>query len=140
MALRREIVILFGDNFADEPCQAAGVAQIAVMQEEPAFTRVRIVVDAVQASGVEGAGAPDDSMHFVTFGQKEFREIRAVLSSDAGNERFFRHREREGLAKSRRRASNRKSKRASEGPKGGALSFCSLRRPYSPSSQLRRYF
>ena len=30
-------------------------------------------------------------MDFVSFGKKQFREIRAVLAGDAGDERFFVH-------------------------------------------------
>jgi hypothetical protein len=62
---------------------------------------VRVPVDVVQAAGVEGAGAADDAMHLVAFGQEELgqacaersRSIGAVLAGDAGDEGLFSHAE-----------------------------------------------
>ena len=52
---------------------------------------VRIVVNAVEPSGVEGAGATDEAVYFITFAQQKFGEIGTVLSGDAGDECFFAH-------------------------------------------------
>jgi len=52
---------------------------------------MRIGVNRVKPSGVECARASDDAMHFIPFAKQQFGQIRAVLSSDAGNQRFFSH-------------------------------------------------
>jgi hypothetical protein len=43
----------------------------------------------VQAPRVEGAGAADDAMHFVAFGQQEFGQVGAILAGDADDQGFF---------------------------------------------------
>jgi hypothetical protein len=51
---------------------------------------VRILVEVVDAAGVEGRRAPDHAVHFVAFVEKELREVGAVLTGDAGDQRTFR--------------------------------------------------
>ena len=43
----------------------------------------------VDTDGVEGAGATDDSVHFISFFQKEFAQVGAVLAGDPGDQGFF---------------------------------------------------
>jgi hypothetical protein len=61
------------------------------MQVEPDFLTiaVRVVIDVVDAAGVEGTGTADDAMDFVALGKQQFSEIRTVLSGDASDESFF---------------------------------------------------
>jgi hypothetical protein len=47
------------------------------------------MVDMVNPAGVKGTGAADDAVHFVAFGQQQFRQIGTILSGDSCNERFF---------------------------------------------------
>ena len=54
---------------------------------EAAF--VRIGVDGIEALGIEGGGAAYDPVNLVAFGQQQFREKRAVLSGNSGNESLF---------------------------------------------------
>src|SRR6266513_1250382 len=61
------------------------------MQEELRSTRMRIVVNRIQSSGVKRARPPYNAVHLVSFRQQQFRQIRAVLPGDAGDERFLRH-------------------------------------------------
>jgi hypothetical protein len=44
-----------------------------------------------EARSVKGAGAADDAVNFVTLGQKQFRQVRTVLTRDAGDKRAFGH-------------------------------------------------
>ena len=46
---------------------------------------VRVAVEVVDAAGVEGAGAADDAVDFVAFGEQELGQIGAVLAGDAGD-------------------------------------------------------
>ena len=89
MALRGEIVNFLRLDLVDQPCQRAGIAEIAVVQHQPVAGGVRVGVDMLQAARVEGTGAADDAMHLVALRQQQFRQIRTILASDSGNERFF---------------------------------------------------
>ena len=44
---------------------------------------MRIVVEVLEALGVESAGPPDQAMHFVAFIEKQLGEVRAILACDA---------------------------------------------------------
>ena len=59
------------------------------MEKEPDAVDVRIGVEVVDPRGIEGAGAADDAVHFVAFFKQQVRQVGAVLSGDAGDERFF---------------------------------------------------
>jgi hypothetical protein len=50
---------------------------------------VRIGVKVIDAGSVERAGAPNDSVDFVTFLKQKIGKITSVLASDSGNESFF---------------------------------------------------
>src|SRR5207253_8096270 len=56
MALRCEIVNLLRLYFADQSRERAGIAEIAVMQKEPALSLMWIGIDIIEAAGIEGAG------------------------------------------------------------------------------------
>jgi hypothetical protein len=51
---------------------------------------VRIGIDVIETIRVKGRSAPDNSVDLVTFGEEELGEIRTILASDAGDERFGR--------------------------------------------------
>ena len=91
VALRGKVVDFVRLDFSQQSGQGAGVRQIAIMQNQPVFRRMRIGINGIQASGVEGAGAADEAVDFVAFGQQQFREVGAVLAGDAGDEGFFGH-------------------------------------------------
>jgi hypothetical protein len=61
------------------------------MEEELDSGLVRIAIKMVDPSGVEGRGAADDAVDFISFGKQQFRQVRAVLAGDAGDERLFVH-------------------------------------------------
>ena len=79
-------------DLVQEALQRGAVAEIAVMQEELHAVDVRILVKMLDAISVERAGAADDAVHLVAFAQQQFREIRSILSGDAGDQRFATHR------------------------------------------------
>ena len=86
MALRTEVVDLIGLDALEQPIEAAAVREVAVVQFEACTRLVRVLVDVVDAIGVEGAGAADDPVDLVALGQEQFREVRAVLPGDARDE------------------------------------------------------
>jgi hypothetical protein len=87
MALRREIVDLVGLRLLDQADQVGRVGQVAVVQEEPGLVLVRIDVEMVHPTGIERGGTPLHSVHHVTLGQQERRQISAVLPCDPGDQR-----------------------------------------------------
>ena len=89
MALRAEVVDLVGLEFVEQLDQRHRIGQVAVVQNKPGAGDMRIVVEVVDARGVEAGGAADDAMDFVAFFQQQFGEIGAVLTGDAGDECAF---------------------------------------------------
>ena len=86
MALGCKIVDLLGLDLFQHPVQVAGIGHIPVVQEEPAPGDFGIVVDVVDARGVERTAAPDDAVDFVALFQQKFCKVRAVLAGDPGDE------------------------------------------------------
>jgi hypothetical protein len=54
------------------------------MQKEPRGRTVRILVEVIESAGVERACPADNPMNLVAAGEQELRQVRAVLSGDAG--------------------------------------------------------
>ena len=67
MALRAQVVDFVRLGFLDDAHQVAGVRQVAVVQLEVGVVHMRVLVDVVDALGVEAAGAAFDAVHDVAF-------------------------------------------------------------------------
>ena len=76
-------------HLAEDAGEVRAVGQIAIVQAETRVLDMRILVDVIDALGVEERGAALDAVDFVAFFEQEFREIGTVLSGDAGDECFF---------------------------------------------------
>ncbi len=85
MALGRQIVNLVRLHFLHDPDEIGGIGQIAVVQLQFRGRFVRILINMVDAFGIEKRGASLDAMHLVAFGEQQFGEVGAVLAGDAGN-------------------------------------------------------
>jgi len=57
-----------------------------VVQDEATPFFVRILIEMIDAVGVEQRGAALDAVDFVALAQQELGEVGAVLASDAGDE------------------------------------------------------
>ena len=66
-----------------------GVGEVAVVQDEAAVRLVRVLVEVVDALGVEGRGAALDAVDLVALGEQELGEVGAVLAGDAGDQSLF---------------------------------------------------
>ena len=62
VALRREIVDLVGLDFLHDADEVGRIRHVAVVHEEAHFRLVRIVVEVIDACGVEGRGPALDAM------------------------------------------------------------------------------
>ena len=61
------------------------------MQNEAPVRDVRILVEMINAVGVQQRGAALNAMHFIAFAKQELRQIGAVLTRDAGDQCNFLH-------------------------------------------------
>ena len=86
VALGAEVVDLVGLHLFEDAAEAGAVAEVAVVEDHAGVGVVGVGVEVVDAVGVEGAGAADDAVDFVAFGEQEFGEVGAVLPGDAGDE------------------------------------------------------
>jgi hypothetical protein len=89
MALRREIVDLVGLGFLHQPDEVGGVGQVAVMQEEVGVALVRVLVEMVNAAGVERRRPALDAMDDIALFEQQFGQIGPVLTGNPGNQRDF---------------------------------------------------
>jgi len=60
------------------------------MQDELALALMRILVEMVYALGVKRGSAAFQAVNFITLREKEFRQVRSVLSGNPGDQRTFR--------------------------------------------------
>ena len=91
MTLGGEVVDFVGLHLLDDADEAGRIGEVAVVQDEAAALFMRVLVQVVNAVGVEQRGAPLDAVHFVALAQQKFGEVGAVLAGDAGDECDFLH-------------------------------------------------
>ena len=89
VTLRGEVVDFVGLNLLDDADQAAGIGEVAVMQDELAVGLVRILIEVIDAVGVEERRAALDAVDLVAFVEQELGEVGAVLARDAGDQGYF---------------------------------------------------
>ena len=89
VALGAEVVDFVGLDLLNDADEVAGVGEIAVVQLEPSLGDMGILINVVDALGVERGGAPLDAVDNVAFFEQEFGEVGAILTGDAGDEGDF---------------------------------------------------
>lgn len=89
MTLRAEVVDLIGLYLADDAGQVAGVAEVAIVQLQACVIYMRVLVDVINALGVERAGAAFDAVHLIAFFKQQFGQVGAILAGDASDECNF---------------------------------------------------
>ncbi len=78
-----------GLHLLDDADQVGAVRQVAVVQREALVVHMRILVQVVDAVGVEQAGASLDAVHVVALVEQQFGQVGAVLSGHAGDQCGF---------------------------------------------------
>src|SRR5205814_8884950 len=96
----------------DDAYQARRIGHVAVVQDQAAVLVVRVLVQVIDALGVDERGAPLDAMHHVALGEQELGEIGAVLAGDPGDERDLARRHARSLPVQILRAAGSQSARA----------------------------
>src|SRR5262245_14285704 len=89
--LRAEVVNLVGLDVAQNLVERARVVQVAVEEAHPPPRLVRVLVDVVNAFGVERAGAAYDAIHVIALAEQQLGQIASILAGDACYQRFLRH-------------------------------------------------
>jgi len=85
VTLSREIVDLVGLHALQYLAQYRAIRKVAIVQRQVGAALMRIVIDVVDALGVERAGSAKDTMHLITLAQQQFAEVGAVLASDSSD-------------------------------------------------------
>ena len=86
MALSAEVVDLIGLYLLDDSLEVAAVGEIAVMEGEAWIDFVRVLIEVIDAGGVEGGGASFDAVDGVALLKEELSKIGAVLAGDPSDE------------------------------------------------------
>ncbi len=92
MALGGEIINLGRPDLLHQADQIGRVRHVAVMHEERHVASVRVLIEMVDARGVERRRPPLDAVDRVAETKQVLSEISAVLPGDAGEERYARFR------------------------------------------------
>jgi hypothetical protein len=85
MALCRQVIDLVGLHLLQDPGQAAAIGQIAVMENEVPILHMWILVQVVNAIGIEQRRTPLDAVHLVTLLQEELSQIGSILPGHTSN-------------------------------------------------------
>ena len=91
MALGTQVVDLIRLYLLNDPDQVCAVGEVAIVQHQARVALVRILVEVINAGGVEAAGPALDAMDGVALVQQQLRQIRAVLAGDAGDQCVLHH-------------------------------------------------
>ena len=87
MALGGEIVDLGRPDLLHQPDQIGRVGHVAIVHQERHISDVRVLVEMIDARGVERGRPPLDAMDRVAEAEQIFGKIGAVLAGDAGDQR-----------------------------------------------------
>jgi hypothetical protein len=124
VALGAQVVDLVGLDELDDADEVGGVGEVAVVQEE-ALAGLRLLVEAVDAGGVQDRGAALDAVHDVALVEEELGEVGAILREGAGREggggEQICQRRRGAVGAPGLGTQNPGGRRASGPPNGGAL-------------------
>ena len=91
MALGRQVVNLVGLHVLDDADQARAVGHVAVVQHKPTVVDVGILVEVVDAVGIEQRRPPLHPMHLVTLVEEKLGEVRPVLTGHTGDQSSLAH-------------------------------------------------
>src|SRR5690348_5704863 len=84
MTLRAEMVHLIRTHVIDQTDELLEVREIAIVARQPALRIVGVLINMLDAPCIERGRAPNQPMNIVAFIKEQFRQIRTVLSRQAG--------------------------------------------------------
>ena len=89
MTLGGQVVDLVGLNLLHHVNQAGGIRHVAVVKHQAPLFLVGVLIQVVDAVGIQQGSAALDAMHFVPLFEQELGEIGAILTGDAGDQSSF---------------------------------------------------
>ena len=89
MALRREVVDLMRLHLLHKSRETIRISEVAIVQMQSLLGDMRILIEVVDASCVEGRTATDDAVHVIALRQEQLSEVAPVLTSNARDECAF---------------------------------------------------
>src|SRR5208337_1603985 len=89
MTLSPQIIDFVGLHRLYDTDQTVCVGQISVVQAKANIGIMRILVEMVDARGIERGGAALDPVDFVVLLEQEFGQVGSVLAGDAGDQGFL---------------------------------------------------
>ena len=85
MRLRAEVVALVGLHLLQDVEERGGVGEVAVVQHEARVADQLVLVDVVDARGIEERRMALDAVDLIAFFEQQFGEICSVLPAYACN-------------------------------------------------------
>lgn len=89
VGLGGEIVNLVGLGFLNDADQVGRIRHVTVMKVEAGIFDVRVLIDVLDAAGIERRRASLDAVDRISLVQQKLREISAILPGDTRNESCF---------------------------------------------------
>ena len=89
MAHGAQVIDFVRLRFLNDANQVAGITQVAVVQLKTRIVDVGILVNMINALGIEQAASAFDTMDDVTLFKQKFSEVGTVLAGDTRNEGDF---------------------------------------------------
>ena len=89
MALSAKVIDFVRLYLLNDPYKVSAIREVPIVQDEARRRLVWILVDVIDALGIEARCPAFDAVDLVALFQEEFGEVGAVLAGDAGNECFF---------------------------------------------------
>jgi hypothetical protein len=85
VTLGAQVVDLGRLNIVNEICHLSRHREISIMKMKPDLRSMRVMVDMINAIGVESAGTADKPVNLVAFVQKKLSQVTAILACNARN-------------------------------------------------------
>ena len=89
VALCTQVINLVRLDGLQEPVEPGRVAQVPKVKEHTGIVAMGVLIEMVNAAGIEGTGPTDEPMDLIAFFQQELGQIGSVLSRDPRDERFL---------------------------------------------------
>jgi hypothetical protein len=88
MALGCQVVDLIRLDLLENTDQVGGIGQISIMKDKVSVVHMGVLIQVVDAVGVEQGSPALDAVDFIAFFKEEFGQVGAVLAGAAGDEYF----------------------------------------------------
>ena len=89
MTLTGKMVELIWFGFGKNSTKRSIITEVGIMKEQLVSINTSVLNQVLDSPAVKRTGTTHNSMHLITFFQKQLGQIRAILSRDAGDEGFF---------------------------------------------------